>query len=245
MEIVLGIEIDKQDEEGLRDILSGIKQKVIVVNFFDKVDEYVRSSRPDLIFLAIDPTSKPFLDYIRKLKQEPNTKDIPVIALLSKRDNNFQIIYKRLGFADYMLKPLSKDAVHLKIHEHLAHAKLNKPKMNHIEIERTPARSAVIFNAGLAKFVLPEIKNVLTPPVLKAIINTNLCIDIRNVPSIAPEEIIILERLLGIFGTNKKIGIIAGKHMGILYSASNLEDKANLFMSMEEFDDFSNKKLSN
>ncbi|HMV77466.1 MAG TPA: hypothetical protein PL048_12305 [Leptospiraceae bacterium] len=243
MELVVAIEIDKKDEEEMKNLLSGLKQKTVLVNFFDRVDDYVRSAKPDLILLTIDPTLKVFAEYIRKMRQDPVTKDIPVIAILNKRDNNFTVSHKRLGFSDYLIKPLTKAALEFKIYEVLAHAKLSRGTIQEIEVIRKSKKTRIQFNANLAKHVLPKIKYVLTPPVIKAISNDSISIDIRNVPEITAGELLILDRFMKIFG-DKKLAIIAGKHMGLLISESDLQEKADLFMSVEEYENFFARGLS-
>nr|HNI26027.1 hypothetical protein [Leptospiraceae bacterium] len=66
---------------------------------------------------------------------------------------------------------------------------------------------------------------------------------IRNVPEITAGELLILDRFMKIFG-DKKLAIIAGKHMGLLISESDLQEKADLFMSVEEYENFFARGLS-
>ncbi len=241
MDLIVGIEINKESEEELKKNLSNLKQKSVVINFFDRVEEYVRSARPSVVVMAYEPNEKPFTNYIRKLKQDQSTRDIPVIAMLSKKDPNFPITYKRLGFTDFLVKPIQVKELESKINEALHQNKSQKVSSKHIEVQRSFNRTAIVFNSSLARYVLPEIKNVLTAPVLKAISGDKICVDLRNVPNMVPEEVVILERLLQLFGA-KRIGIVAGKYMGLIISNSNLQEKADLFMSMEEFDEFAKKK---
>jgi len=241
MDLIVGIEKTKEDEAALSEHLSKLKYKSILINFLDKAEEYVRSARPKLILMAYEPNDKLYTNYLKKLKQDPITREVPVIALVSNPDNNFMITYKRIGFIDFLVKPLNQRELENKIQLALKAVQVNKISQKPIEIQRSFNRTAIVFNAGLTKYVLPEIKNILTAPLLKAISSDKICIDIRNVPNLLPEEVIILERLLGIFG-QKKIAIITGRYMGLLISQGLIPEKANLFMSMEEFEEFSNKK---
>jgi CheY-like chemotaxis protein len=241
MDLIVGIENSKEEEELLRSQFEGLKQKAIVVNFMDKVEDYVRSARPSAIVMAFQHNEKFFVDYIRKFKQDPVIREVPVIALLNKLDPNFSITYKRIGFADYLIKPFNKYDLETKLQEALYQSKMVKGRQKHIEVLRSFNRTSIQFNSSLLKHVLPEFKNVLTAPVLKAISSDKICIDLRNVPGIIPEEVLILDRMIGLFG-QKRIAIVAGKYMGLLIANGNLQEKADLFMSMEEFDEFANKK---
>lgn len=241
MDLIVGIETSKEEEAELMKHLSTLKFKAVVINFFDRVEEYVRSARPSVIVMAYEPNDKIYIDYVRKLKQDLITREIPVIALLSKKDSNFPITYKRLGFSDYLIKPINKYDMETKVNEVLYNSRMVKGKQKHIEVLRSFNRTAIVFNSSLTKQVLPEIKNILTAPLLKAISADKICIDIRNIPNIQPEEVIILERLVSLFG-QKRIAIVTGKYMGLLISGGNIQDKVDLFMSMEEFEEFTKKK---
>jgi CheY-like chemotaxis protein len=241
MDLIVGIETSKEEEAELNKHLSTLKLKSVVINFFDRVEEYVRSARPSVIVMAYEPNEKIYIDYVRKLKQDPVTREIPVIALLSKKDGNFPITYKRLGFSDYMVKPINKYDLEGKVQEVLYNSRMVRGKQKHIEVLRSFSRTSIVFNSNLTKFVLPEIKNVLTAPILKAISADKICIDIRNIPNLVPGEVLILERLVSLFG-QKRIAIVTGKYMGMLMENGNFQDKVDLFMSMEEFEEFTKKK---
>ena len=89
---------------------------------------------------------------------------------------------------------------------------------------------------------MPELKNLLTPPFLKSIQSDFIAIDLRNIPDLPLEEAMILEKLLALFGANRT-SLVAGKHMGVLISSTNIQDKAEIFMSMAEFDTYVEKQL--
>ena len=89
--------------------------------------------------------------------------------------------------------------------------------------------------------MLPELKTLLSPAFLKSIASDFVSIDLRNVPDISPEEAAILEKLLGLFG-QKRISLIAGKHMGVLIASTNIQDKAEIFMSLAEFETYVEKQ---
>jgi hypothetical protein len=51
------------------------------------------------------------------------------------------------------------------------------------------------------------------------------------------EDLVILEKILMLFG-NKQLNILTGKHLGIILSETDLDTKANLFMSNDELEEF-------
>jgi response regulator RpfG family c-di-GMP phosphodiesterase len=243
MELIVGIEQTKADEEALSLILSELKAKTVVINYQDKVEEYLRSSKPNVVLIAIDPLEKEHLDYVRRIKTHPITREIPVIALLQREkvDQNFTLVYKRMGFHDFIVKPLKKAILEAKLKEAQDSQKDSKPKSRYVEIERKNRKSIFSFNSHITKHVLPELKTLLSPAFLKSIASDFVSIDLRNVPDIPPEEAAILEKLLGLFG-QKRISLIAGKHMGVLIASTNIQDKAEIFMSLAEFETYVEKQ---
>jgi len=243
MELIVGIEQTKADEEALSLILSELKAKTVVINYQDKVEEYLRSSKPSVVLIAIDPLEKEHLDYVRRIKTHPITREIPVIALLQREkvDQNFTLVYKRMGFHDFIVKPLRKTILEAKLKEAQDSQKDTKPKSRYVEIERKNRKSIFSFNSHITKHVLPELKTLLSPAFLKSIASDFVSIDLRNVPDIPPEEAAILEKLLGLFG-QKRISLIAGKHMGVLIASTNIQDKAEIFMSLAEFETYVEKQ---
>ena len=180
MELIVGIEQTKADEEALSLILSELKAKTVVINYQDKVEEYLRSSKPNVVLIAIDPLEKEHLDYVRRIKTHPITREIPVIALLQREkvDQNFTLVYKRMGFHDFIVKPLKKTILEAKLKEAQDSQKDTKPKSRYVEIERKNRKSIFSFNSHITKHVLPELKTLLTLPFLKSIASDFISIDL-------------------------------------------------------------------
>jgi two-component system alkaline phosphatase synthesis response regulator PhoP len=81
--------------------------EVIAANNGELAVEKAKQEKPDLIVLDIMMPVLDGYETCRRLKREPETKDIPVVLLTAKgRD-----VDKRLGFevgaVDYMMKPFS------------------------------------------------------------------------------------------------------------------------------------------
>ena len=60
------------------------------------------------------------------------------------------------------------------------------------------------------------------------------CIDVRDIPDMTLDEVKVFEKIVALFGT-KRVSIIAGKHLGKIIAGSDLSEKANLFMSLEDY----------
>ena len=108
-------------------------------------------------------------------------------------------------------------------------------RKNHIIIENpAPNLTKVIFKSGIQKYVLPQVKKTFNMEFLRTVEMGQCCIDIRDIPEMTSDEVRIFEKIVGLFGS-KKVSIIAGKHLGKIIAGSDLTDKANLFISLEDY----------
>ena len=67
----------------------------------------VEREKPDLVILDIMLPGQSGLDVCRKLKNSPNTKDIPVIMISAKSEELDVVLGLELGADDYVTKPFS------------------------------------------------------------------------------------------------------------------------------------------
>ncbi len=74
---------------------------------------------PDLILLDINLPDMSGFDIIKKLKQNPKTKDIPVIFLTGYSNIDNQIKCFELGGVDYITKPISIPVLLARVKNHL------------------------------------------------------------------------------------------------------------------------------
>lgn len=97
-----------------------LRRGVAVVLAANAVDGMAKAitDRPDVIILDIDlgATSEDGWALVRRLKDAPETRGIPVIALTAQshraKDRDFA---KQLGFAEYLTKPISFDQLYTTI----------------------------------------------------------------------------------------------------------------------------------
>jgi putative two-component system response regulator len=74
---------------------------------------------PDLILLDIEMPGLDGYDVIKRLKQTPETKEIPVIFLTSRTDPGNELEGLNLGAVDYITKPFSPILLVQRIENHL------------------------------------------------------------------------------------------------------------------------------
>ncbi|MCP5493084.1 MAG: response regulator [Leptospiraceae bacterium] len=240
MQTIIIIDQDTESNSQLEKILAP-SYRVIEASDNKRGIEFVRSALPDLIIVGLEIEDLESFDALKQIQKDPMIKDTPVLGLFRDADRKFIIDSSRkYGIVEHIFKPVNKYELIPKIKELIEVSKLNQSskiisRKNHIVVERPLDNLIKIsFKSGLKKYVLPEIKTVLNPEFLKALSTKECCLDIRDLPELTKEEMGILDKIIPIFG-NKKISIIAGKHLGTIISSSNLEERTHIFMSLEDF----------
>lgn len=71
--------------------------------------EYLRTHRPDLILLDIQLPGMDGLSLMRRLKAEPATADIPIVALSAHAMRRDIDLARQAGCVDYITKPITDD----------------------------------------------------------------------------------------------------------------------------------------
>jgi len=80
----------------------------------------VRLEKPDLILLDVVMPKMDGFEVCRKLKKDPQTKEIPIIMLTAKAQEVEKEKGREVGASDYITKPFSPSALLTKIEEILA-----------------------------------------------------------------------------------------------------------------------------
>ncbi|MDR1728886.1 MAG: response regulator [Acidobacteriota bacterium] len=88
--------------------------------------EMLERIRPSLILLDIDMPEMNGYEAIKKLKQDPGTKDIPVIFVTGNTDTNSELDGFSLGAVDYITKPFVPALLIKRIKVHLENKNLNE-----------------------------------------------------------------------------------------------------------------------
>lgn len=94
--------------------------KVKVANSGEKALKYLQGDdKPDLILLDIMMPGMSGYDVIRELKDNPKTRDIPVIFLTAMGTTGDEKKGFDMGAADYITKPISPELVLARVKLHL------------------------------------------------------------------------------------------------------------------------------
>lgn len=100
-----------EDELNIRELivytLNSTGYKAEGVSNSAQLDEFLKQHHPELILLDIMLPDESGLDILKRLRENAQTKDIPVIILTAKSSEMDKIIGLDSGADDYMTKPFS------------------------------------------------------------------------------------------------------------------------------------------
>lgn len=102
----------------LSEILGKEYSVFFALNGLDGLDQ-VKKIRPDLILLDIVMPGISGLEVCRRLKEDPQTSDIPVIFITALDHPEEEQEGLKLGAADYISKPFNPDIVQLRVGNHI------------------------------------------------------------------------------------------------------------------------------
>jgi CheY-like chemotaxis protein len=71
-----------------------------------------KKKKPDLILMDVVMGEHDGFKACRYLKKDPETKDIPVVFVTSKDDDNARFWAAKIGAADYLAKPINIEKLH-------------------------------------------------------------------------------------------------------------------------------------
>jgi len=95
------------------------KYTVITIPSGEKLFQALEKVKPNLILLDIEMPGMSGFDVIRKLKENPDTEEIPVIFLTAKSETQDELLGLSLGAVDYIIKPFSQPLMLKRVELHL------------------------------------------------------------------------------------------------------------------------------
>lgn len=102
----------------LADILRNDYTIIIATNGHDAL-KIAGLKNPDLILLDINMPDIDGYEVCKRLKSELNTKDIPIIFVTTRDEENSEFIGLELGAIDYITKPFRKSIIKTRIKNHM------------------------------------------------------------------------------------------------------------------------------
>ncbi len=142
------------------DVLSGLLanyKKSVAINGVEALKIAQCDNKPDLILLDIMMPEMDGYETCKKLKEDPSTKNIPILFMTALSETVDKIKGFELGAVDYITKPFEPEELLKRIETHLELARLQKELKNHNELleqkvkERTAELNASNKNLIIAK----------------------------------------------------------------------------------------------
>jgi len=96
------------------------KYRIKVANSGTKALELAFASPPDLILLDVMMPEMDGYEVCRQLKDNPDTRDIPVLFLTAKSQLEDEELGLSLGAMDYIHKPISPPIIKARVHNHIS-----------------------------------------------------------------------------------------------------------------------------
>jgi signal transduction histidine kinase len=132
----------------LYNYLKNLGFKVRIANNGEKAIEQIERTPPDLILLDIMMPNLDGFEVCRRLKANPQTRDIPVIFMTAKTETVDKVKGFEVGAVDYVTKPIQQEEVLARINAHLTIRNLQKSlQQKNKDLE------------AFARFVAHDIKN--------------------------------------------------------------------------------------
>lgn len=238
MYTVLAIDDDKTTLALLEAQLSSLGFSVSTVSSSVKGVEIAKSFVPDVILLDLMMPGMDGISVINALHREKTTKDIPVIVISSKHDRENVIAVMRHSVSDYIVKPYDPDRLAAKIKAAVAHRIIKKQEDedNFIEINHRGDLAVIIMKGNPSEHGFQnDVKKVFNAFFLKQIHGRVCVFDLRSIDELTQSGMNELMVILRLFA-GSKIKIVAGKHYGEIVSMTDIEEKAELFLSFGDLE---------
>jgi len=113
----------------LLEFLGGAGFEVLVAEDGMGALEQLRFSQPDIILLDVLMPGMDGLEVCRRLKQEPGTRDIPVIFMTALTETVDKVAGFAAGGVDYVTKPVQPEEVLARVRAHLEIRRLQRELM--------------------------------------------------------------------------------------------------------------------
>ncbi len=97
--------------------LEGHQFEVVLASDGNEGLDKAEAEKPDLILLDVMMPTMDGYTFVREMKSNPNTKDIPIIVLTAKP--GMKDLFEMEGARDYITKPYEIDDLLSKINKHL------------------------------------------------------------------------------------------------------------------------------
>ncbi len=125
----------------LFDYLAGEGYRVLVAEDGESAIEQARYGLPDLILLDVMMPGLDGFETCLRLKEEPATRDIPVIFMTAVSETSYILRGFAAGGVDYIAKPLRQEEVNARVRNHIGIRRLQRELRAEVAVRQRRRRS--------------------------------------------------------------------------------------------------------
>lgn len=245
MSLILVIEADARRCHRIEEALGGTNHRVLAADTLARGMELSRTGSPDLILVGT-PKDADTLSAISHIRKEGDAKETPVILMAENADPAAVGRLKQLNVLGILSPEAALDQLRRKVLAAIAAAEKLQlgqalKRSHHVNVKRAQGQTRITVLSALREYALGELKVVLNAFFLKLIRNDLVILDIRHIPEIPPGDARLVEQIVTVLGAEKVI-LVAGKHLGLLVSGTELASTNKVFLSEEELNAHLQKK---
>lgn len=237
MHTILAIDDDKTTLGILESQLNVLGYRVFTERAAVKGVEIAKGFNPDVVLLDLHMPVMDGFEILGALRRDKDTRDIPVIMLTSDKSRETVVEAMRHGVIDYIVKPYNPDKLNLKIRAAINYGGMKKQNTDvFIEISRKSDMFVIMLRGSITeKGFQSDEKTVFNSFFMKQV-HGKICIfDMRNVNEMKDQDVDGFVKIVEMF-TESTVKIVAGRHYGAIVAATDLEEKAELFLSFGDLE---------
>lgn len=199
----------------------------------------VEAHYPDLVLLDIELPGKNGVKVLKLLKQNPLTRDVPVIMISSIDKREIVVTAIQSGAVDYIVKPLDMDRMLQKVERALSISGLERKEQRRgsegqIELKRIPGVSFFIFSGLLSRKSVPAFEGLYSKSFQAMARGDELVFDLRYQQGIDREQLSVVGALLTL--ARKPPRILAGRNYAAMLALDLQAPEEQLFISEEDLE---------
>ena len=130
------------------------------VNAFD----FICSEQPDIVLLDLIMPDVNGFEILSQLREDEETKHLPVIVLTSSNDSTTKLKVLQIGATDFLSKPVDASELALRLRNTLAARQYQNQLLNYDSLTGLPSRQ--LFDSTLTKVFERSIERELTSALL-------------------------------------------------------------------------------
>ncbi|MBE7440163.1 MAG: response regulator [Spirochaetales bacterium] len=205
----------------------------------------MRSHLPDLILLDIGLPGKDGISILKKMKTQEKFESLPVIMITAdaRRKTVTTAIYS--GAIDYLVKPLDRQVLELKIRRAFQVQELELSKTltrdaGKVVVERRKGYTLFVFSGLINQATEQSFFGILERGLERQIRTEVFAFDLRWQPVLNPDQVTIVHSILHNSSGNRPVLIAGRNYAAFLEAPLDLENQ--LFISEEDLERFLSHK---